>query len=89
MPPAAPLEDVGNRKDDEGEDEQHDGHGAAASASSLSIDLKIQTGATSVSKGMFPEMRTIQPNSPTAFPNESAAQSIAGSRLGGRSAGRS
>ena len=41
------------------------------------------TEATSVSKGMFPEMSTIEPNSPTAFPNESAApESIAGSRFG-------
>ena len=56
---------------------------AAAPGSSLSIALKIQTEATSVSKGMFPEMSTIEPNSPTAFPNESAApDSTAGSRFG-------
>ena len=51
--------------------------------SSLSIALKMLTEATSVSKGMFPEMRTIEPNSPTALPNESAApERIAGIRLG-------
>ena len=45
---------------------------AAASGSSPSIALKMLTEATSVSNGMFPEMRTTEPNSPTAFPNESA-----------------
>jgi ABC-type sulfate transport system permease component len=29
------------------------------------------TEATSVKKGMFPEMSTIEPNSPTALPTES------------------
>ena len=56
---------------------------AAASGSPLSIDLKMLTDATSVSNGMFPEMRTTEPNSPTAFPNESAApERIAGIRFG-------
>ena len=35
-----------------------------------------------MSNGMFPEMRTTEPNSPTAFPNESAApERIAGHQV--------
>ena len=40
------------------------------------------TEATSVSKGMFPEMSTIEPNSPTAFERERGAGQHAGSRFG-------
>ena len=56
---------------------------AAAARSSPSIALKMWTEATSVENGMFPEMSTTEPNSPTALPNESAApERIAGMRFG-------
>ena len=45
---------------------------AAVIGASLSICLKTKTDATCVWNGMFPEIRTIEPNSPTARANASA-----------------
>ena len=46
---------------------------AAPIGLSLSICLKMNIEATCVSNGMLPQIRTIEPNSPTARANASAA----------------
>ena len=56
---------------------------AAPIGLSLSMFLKMKMDATCVWNGMFPEIRTIEPNSPIARAKASAApERIAGTRFG-------
>ena len=83
VPPASPLEQIDGDEHEQREHEQHDRDRGGAGGVVALDRLKMYTEATSVSNGMFPEMRTIEPNSPTALPNESAApERIAGIRFG-------
>ena len=56
---------------------------AAPAGSPLSIRPKMKTDATSVLNGRFPEISTIEPNSPIARAKASATPDrIAGNRFG-------